>query len=67
MRIRQSELRRAWHRKKEAYKLRLKGEGTTLKTTQTVRAAAASEKPAASEAKPKAAPRKKKTEEKTEE
>jgi hypothetical protein len=61
MRIRQSELRRLWQRKKEAYKLRLKTEGTAVKAAAPKAAAVAVE------AKPKAAPRKKKTEEKTEE
>jgi hypothetical protein len=61
MRIRQSELRRLWQRKKEAYKLRLKTEGTAAKAAAPKAAAVAVE------AKPKAAPRKKKTEEKTEE
>jgi hypothetical protein len=60
MRIRQSELRRLWQRKKEAYKLRLKTEGVS-------RAAAPKAAAVVAEAKPKAAPRKKKTEEKTEE
>ncbi len=63
MRIRQSELRRLWQRKKEAYKLRLKTEGVARAAAP--KAVAVVEKPV--EAKPKAAPRKKKTEEKTEE
>ncbi len=55
MRIRQSELRKKWHRKKEAHKVHLREEGGAVK------AAAKPVAEKAPEAKPKA-PRKKKEE-----